>query len=99
MLNYALEVKLRGECEEGRMSFWQWCLMKVYSHWTNGGPIKIDHTILSVKQTEKTNRGNSHEIPILDVGACIFLLWKKERDVLLMGNPTSIVALWINGKG
>jgi hypothetical protein len=51
------------------------------------------------KQTEKTNRGNSHEIPILDVGACLFLLWKKETDVVLMGNSSKIVALWINGKG
>jgi hypothetical protein len=52
-----------------------------------------------LKQTEKTNHGNSHEIPILDVGACLFLLWKKERDVLLMGKSSKIVALWINGKG
>jgi hypothetical protein len=51
------------------------------------------------KQTEKTNRGNSHELLILDVGTFLFLLWKKERDVLLNGNATKIVSLWINGKG
>jgi hypothetical protein len=48
------------------------------------------------KQTEKTNRGNSHEIPILEVSAYLFLLWKKERDALLNENSTSIVSLWIN---
>ena len=48
------------------------------------------------KQTEKTNRGNSHEIPILEVSAYLFLLWKKERDALLKENSTSIVSLWIN---
>jgi hypothetical protein len=41
------------------------------------------------KQTEKTNRGNSHELAILDVGACLFLLWKKERDTLLKSNSTT----------
>jgi hypothetical protein len=50
------------------------------------------------KQTEKTNRGNSHEIPILEVSAYLFLLWKKERDVLLKNETTSIVSLWINSK-
>ena len=48
------------------------------------------------KQTEKTNRGNSHEIPILEVSAYLFLLWKKERDTLLGENATSIISLWIN---
>jgi hypothetical protein len=50
------------------------------------------------KQTEKTNRGNSHEIPILEVSAYLFLLWKKERDALMKDMTTSIVSLWINGK-
>ena len=51
------------------------------------------------KQTEKTNRGNSHEIPILEVSAYLFHLWKKERDSLLKDKSTSFVSLWINGKG
>jgi hypothetical protein len=50
------------------------------------------------KQTEKTNRGNSHEIPLLEVSAYLFLLWKKERDSMIEDNTTSIVSLWINSK-
>jgi hypothetical protein len=50
------------------------------------------------KQTEKTNRGNSHEIPILEVSAYLFLLWKKERDALLKENVTPIVSLWMDTK-
>jgi hypothetical protein len=50
------------------------------------------------KQTEKTNRGNSHEVPILEVSAYLFLLWKKERETLMKDKTTSIVSLWINGK-
>jgi hypothetical protein len=50
------------------------------------------------KQTEKTNRGNSHEIPILEVSAYLFLLWKRERDALMKDKIDSIVSLWINGK-
>ena len=30
-------------------------------------------------KTEKRNRGNSHEIPILEISAYLFQLWKKER--------------------
>jgi hypothetical protein len=50
------------------------------------------------KQTEKTNRGNSHEIPILEVSAYLFLPWKKERDALMKENVTSIISLWIDTK-
>jgi hypothetical protein len=48
------------------------------------------------KQTEKVNRGNSHEIPILEVSAYLFLLWKRERDALLKEDSNKIVFLWIN---
>jgi hypothetical protein len=51
------------------------------------------------KQTEKVNRGNSHEIPILEVGAYLFMMWKKERDALLKDDATKIVSLWVDGKG
>jgi hypothetical protein len=54
--------------------------------------------IFSQEQTEKTNRGNSHEIPILEVSAYLFLLWKKERDALLKENADSIVSIWMNPK-
>jgi hypothetical protein len=39
-----------------------------------------------------------HEIPILEVSAYLFLLWKKERDALMKDKTTSVVSLWINGK-
>jgi hypothetical protein len=78
------------------MNFWQeWvCLMRC---------IPIGRMVIqskSIKQfcIEKTNCGNSHEIHILDVGECLFLLWKKERNALCKGNSAQIVALWI-GKG
>jgi len=34
------------------------------------------------KQTEKRNRGNTHEVPIFEISACLFQLWKKERKVV-----------------
>jgi len=51
------------------------------------------------KQTEKVNRGNSHELPILEVSAYLFMMWKRERDALLKDDTTKIVSLWIDGKG
>jgi hypothetical protein len=31
------------------------------------------------KLIEKRGRGNSHEVPLLDISALLFLVWKKER--------------------
>ena len=49
------------------------------------------------KQTEKRNRGNSHEIPILEISAYLIQLWKKERKTLLE-REESIISLWITKK-
>jgi len=46
------------------------------------------------KQTEKKNRGNSHEIPILEISAFIFKVWLNERKSLIKEDD-SIVSLWI----
>ena len=56
--------------------------------------IQKDSKYYLQKQTEKRNRGNSHEIPIFSISAYLIQLWKKERKTLLE-REDSIVSLWI----
>ena len=53
------------------------------------------------KQTEKRNRGNTHEVPIFEISACLFQLWKKERErekLLLLLKKEGIMSMWITKK-
>ncbi len=51
------------------------------------------------KLVEKRNRGNTHEAPLFEISGFLFLLWKRERKVLLERNgmkEDSIMSLWIS---
>jgi hypothetical protein len=38
------------------------------------------------KLIEKRGRGNSHEMPLLDISVLLFLVWERERKILLEKN-------------
>jgi hypothetical protein len=58
---------------------------------------KESHFFLK-KLIEKRGRGNAHEVPLLDISALLFLVWKRERKILLEKNglkEDAVMSLWI----
>ena len=50
------------------------------------------------KLVEKRNRGNTHEVPLLEISGFLFLLWKRERKALLEQcgkKEDTVMSLWI----
>jgi hypothetical protein len=50
------------------------------------------------KLVEKRNRGNTHEVPLLEISGFLFLLWKRERKLLLEQygkKEDAVMSLWV----